>query len=195
MDGPYHKQPNEAIHHDISAQRVHNRLWNYVISRAIEITWEVTHILHNNPRDSRRNPVILHRSDPSMRTTLLERPFALAWGVLCPIIAATLGPDLYAEIFGSPELPPPPPEVSRTEHVLFIGNLNADFYPDTVVGNTSGGIPARSLPATIHWGQPRWVITHDSATGQPDTVIADSSRLGTIQLDRKVAVTIIHYPD
>jgi hypothetical protein len=122
----------------------------------------------------------------------LERPFALAWAVLCPIIAATLGPDLQAEVFGPPD--PPPLEVSRTEPILFIGNLNADCYPDTVVGDVSGGIPARSLPAAIRWGQPRRIITYDAATGQHDTTIADSSCLGTIPPDRKVAVTAIHYP-
>jgi hypothetical protein len=78
--------------------------------------------------------------------------------------------------------------------VLFIGNLNDDCLPDTVVGDAASSIPARALPAAIRWGQPRRIITYDSTTGQHDTTIADSACLGTIPLDRKVAVTAIHYP-
>jgi hypothetical protein len=65
------------------------------------------------------------------------------------------------------------------ETILFVGNLNFDCYPDTVSG-TMAGMPGSYLPRTIRWGRP-----------SP----SDSACQGMIPLDRRVAVTTIHYPD
>ena len=118
---------------------------------------------------------------------LFERRRALALALICPYIAATLGPDLYAEVFGPPDPPP-------AETILFVGNLNFDCFPDTVTAASGGTIPSRRLPTSIHWGAPRRIVTYDPATGRRDTTIADSSCAEIPSLAHHVSVTTIHYP-
>ena len=111
-----------------------------------------------------------------------ERRTALRQALVCAFLLGVCISSGYAVTDSTTRQP---------EVILFVGHLNFDCWPDTVMGINR----ERSyLPVAIHWGRAVTRYRFDATARRFDTIAADSPCTAAPVFANRVPVTTLRYP-